>query len=81
MRTDRACPRMAGADPDGSGSHQSERRTRSPGWGGAAPAKRLQWRSSYWAQAQALDPESAQICAATSLCRCGEALCGEPLPP
>ena len=35
----------------------------------------------YWAQAQALAPESAQICEAIWLCRCGEAPCGEPLPP
>ena len=37
--------------------------------------------ATYWAHAQALAPESAQICDAIWLCSCGEALCGEPWPP
>src|SRR5947208_8749092 len=36
---------------------------------------------AYWAQAQALGPESAQICDAIWLCSDGDASCGEPLPP
>jgi hypothetical protein len=32
-----------------------------------------QGATGYWAQAQALDPESAQICEAILPCSCGEA--------
>ena len=36
---------------------------------------------AYCAQAQALGPESAQICEAIWVCSDAEASCGEPLPP